>query len=259
MKAIILSAGQGSRLSPLTIDRPKCLVEIDGLSLLDRQISVLRSCGVEEIILVGGYLGKKLENKAQKVIVNYEYASTNMVYTILCSSELNGNVLVSYGDIVYSAKLLKQVLNSASDISVAVDMEWENYWRTRNENFLADAETLKLGNGNKIYEIGKKPKSLKEVDGQYIGLTKYSPKGIQTISNVYNQLKQSDSNGQKQYRQMYMTDLLQSVIEAGFEVNAVRVSEPWIEVDTVKDLSLDITRQRALFISEELSRSENIL
>ena len=66
MKAIILSAGQGSRLSPLTIDRPKCLVEIDGLSLLDRQISVLRSCGVEEIILVGGYLGKKLENKAQR-------------------------------------------------------------------------------------------------------------------------------------------------------------------------------------------------
>lgn len=60
MKAILLATGEGTRLRPYTLDRPKCLVEIDGKSLLDRQLDVLRAADIEPIILIGGYHSEML-------------------------------------------------------------------------------------------------------------------------------------------------------------------------------------------------------
>ena len=78
MKAIILAAGEGKRLRPFTNDRPKCMVEINGVSLLDMQISIIKSCGIEEIIIIGGYKGKALISKGNKLIINPRYHETNM-------------------------------------------------------------------------------------------------------------------------------------------------------------------------------------
>ena len=91
MKAIILAAGEGKRLRPYTEDRPKCMVEINGVSLLDRQISVIRSLGIEEIILIGGYKGDSLLPKGTKLIINPRYQETNMVWSLFCGEdELQG-------------------------------------------------------------------------------------------------------------------------------------------------------------------------
>ena len=59
MRAILLAAGMGTRLRPLTLDTPKSLIEVNGRPLLERQIEFLRERGVEEIIVVTGYLAKK--------------------------------------------------------------------------------------------------------------------------------------------------------------------------------------------------------
>ena len=182
MRAIILAAGEGKRLRPYTNDRPKCMVEIEGVSLIDRQIKILKSKGVEEIIIIGGYKSDMLEGKGNKLVTNPRYYETNMVWSLFCAEEfLVGDVIISYGDIVYSSKIISALVNSNYDISVTIDMNWESYWRDRNEDPLEDAETLKLRTDGTIKEIGQKPNSINDIEGQYMGLMKFTNRGMNSF------------------------------------------------------------------------------
>ena len=84
MKAVILCAGVGSRLRPYTSTKPKCLVELDGYSLIERQVKVLKYSGIDNIIFIGGYLSGELKKftKSAPLIVNDKYHSTNMLYSL---------------------------------------------------------------------------------------------------------------------------------------------------------------------------------
>ena len=247
MKAIILAAGEGTRLRPYTLDRPKCLVEIDGVSLLDRQLAVLRSCGIDEIVLIGGYRCEMLQNKATRLHLNPRYAETNMVWTLFCADEeLVGDVVISYGDIVYSGTILESLMASQADIAGAVDIEWESYWRARSNDPLADAETLRLAEDGSILEIGQRPESLEEIEGQYMGLMKFSAAGLTSLKAVFQAARAMDQLRGKPPEKAYMTDLLQALIDDGVRVEAVHVRGPWVEIDTVNDLVSDSTINRVL-------------
>lgn len=245
MKAIILAAGEGTRLRPYTLDRPKCLVEIDGRSLLDRQLAVLCHRGIDEIILIGGYRAEALRDKAARLYLNPRYAETNMAWTLFCAEEeLMGEIIISYGDIVYCGKILDDLLASKGDISVAIDVEWERYWRSRSANPLQDAETLRLSSDGSILELGQRPRTLSEIQGQYMGLMKLTPTGIAALRSVFWSSRFDEPNTGIRRESAYMTDLLQSVIDSGHRVESVLVSAPWVEVDTIADLQSEVTRQR---------------
>ena len=183
---IILAAGEGTRLRPFTLDRPKCLVEVEGKSLLDRQLEVLESAKLDQIVIVGGYKGDKLKGKGAKLKSNPRFSETNMVCTLFCAEdELMEGAIVAYGDIVYSKEVLMQLLDSKADIAVAVDLDWESYWRARNEDPLSDAETLKMDGDGRILELGGTPTSIKEIEGQYMGLMKFTETGAQALQDIY--------------------------------------------------------------------------
>ena len=244
-KVILLVAGEGKRLRPYTLDRPKCMVEIDGISLIDRQLSILKSVGLNNIVMVGGYKIEMLKQYGIKLINNPRYYETNMLWTLFCAEdELEGDVIVSYGDIVYSREILKSLLKSTADIAVTIDKEWESYWRARNEDPLDDAETLKLREDGTISEMGQKPKSLDEIEGQYMGLIKLSAKGVLQIEEIYKNAVEDSTLLGKPIDNAYMTDLLQAVINAGYPVHSVPVFAGWVEVDTVDDLKSDTTLSR---------------
>jgi len=221
------------------------MVEIDGKSLLNRQLDVLYSRGLKRIVIVGGYRADQLERFGLTLRLNPRYADTNMVWSLFCAEdELKGDVVIAYGDIVYSREILDQLLQSTADIAVAIDMNWERYWRARNEDPLADAETLKLGGDGRILEIGQKPKSLEEIQGQYMGLVKYSAKGLVWLKSVYQEAKSNNDMRGKLPEKAYMTDLLQSIIDKGFPVTAVPITSAWVEVDTVEDKENAVTKDR---------------
>lgn len=244
MRAIILAAGEGTRLRPYTLDRPKCLVEIDGLSLLDRQLAVLASEAIQPL-LIGGYKADMLKRAGVELKMNPRFAETNMVWTLFCAEEdLEAEIIVSYGDIVYSCSVLRALLKSEADISLTIDLDWESYWRARNEDPLDDAESLKLASDGRILEIGQKPKSLAEIEGQYMGLMKFSAKGVNILKKVFHDAKAIGTLRGKAPENAYMTDLLQAIIDAGYRIDAVPVHGGWVEVDTVADLQSDIVAQR---------------
>lgn len=253
LKAIILAAGEGTRLRPYTLDRPKCLVEVDGLSLLDRQLAVLATEAIHPIILIGGYLVEMLERPDLKLRVNPRYAETNMVWTLFCAEDdLEGDVLLCYGDIVYSRKILQALIKSKADIAVAIDLDWESYWRARNENPLDDAETLKLAADGRILEIGQKPQSLAEIEGQYMGLIKFSAAGVQVLKNTFNNAKSAGVLRGKPLEKAYMTDLLQAMIDLNYRLDAVPAHGEWVEVDTVSDLLSQVTSSRLAQIESSI-------
>lgn len=245
-KVILLVAGEGKRLRPYTLDRPKCMVEVDGISLIDRQLAVLKAEGLEDIVMIGGYKADMLKRDEVKLKINPRYYETNMVWTLFCAEdELEGVVIVSYGDIVYSSEILNALLKSNADIAITIDKDWESYWRARNEDPLDDAETLKLREDGTIIEIGQKPKSLDEIEGQYMGLMKFSAEGVKQIKETFHAVVVNDVGllG-KNVENAYMTDLLQAVINSGHPITAIPVYGGWVEVDTVDDLESSTTKNR---------------
>ena len=130
MRIIILAAGQGTRLRPLTDDRPKCMVEVNGTSIIERQLNTMHACGIkdENITIVCGYCSDILKDRFKDTkihfIVNEQYDSTNMVFSLMCAREMmesEEDIIISYGDIIYDKSVFDKILKAQDDMSVIVD------------------------------------------------------------------------------------------------------------------------------------------
>ena len=131
MKAIILSAGQGSRLGHLVDDRPKCLIDFNGRSLLDRQLDTLEANGVHEAVVVTGFhdelvsqaLARRSGGPAVRTIYNPFYkVADNTGSLYMAREELSGDCLVWNGDTLVSRTLMEGVVtNSQPGICVTID------------------------------------------------------------------------------------------------------------------------------------------
>ncbi len=253
MKVIILAAGQGTRLRPLTDDRPKCMVEVNGKSIIERQLSVMHHCGIREkdITIVAGYKGEVLQELFRdvgiQVIINEDYENTNMVCSLMCAREMmerEDDILISYGDIIYSEEVLRTILGSEEDASVIVDDGWYSYWSERCENPLDDAETLLFDEEGYLTEIGQKTTDLKRVQSQYIGLMRFKGKGVEALLDLADEAEERSRKGMplwrtsRTYQKMYMTDLLQGLIDEGNKLKAVHINRGWFEIDDCEDLKV---------------------
>lgn len=235
-RGIILAAGQGTRLSPYTDDKPKCMVEIGDRSILSYTISNFRNNKIEDICVLTGYKSEKINFPNINYVKNEKFATTNMVYTLFCAEHLmNEDLVISYGDIIYEPGVFEMLLASPADISVVLDDNWLDLWKIRTDDPMSDAETLKL-DGDRIVEIGDKPKSYSDIQSQYIGLIKCTKAGLEVLKNIYNELKKRPSDEKiirnRTFSELYMTDLLQLIIDSGSPVNAVRVKGGFLEVDS---------------------------
>lgn len=239
VQALILAAGQGTRLRPLTNEKPKCLVELAGKSLLDRQAAVLRHAGVAQITVIGGYRAEQIGALGYPLVLNPRYASTNMVATLFCAESLmkdGQDLLIGYGDIVYEPRVLEELLASDAPVALSIDREWQRYWELRMEDPLVDAETLKLDAQGNLTELGKKPRCYDEIQGQYMGLIKIRADRVAAFREAYRQMDRDGTFDGQDFDNMYMTSFLQHLIDTGWELRAALVDNGWLEVDSVEDI-----------------------
>ncbi|MBI2339376.1 MAG: phosphocholine cytidylyltransferase family protein [Deltaproteobacteria bacterium] len=237
MKAIILAAGRGSRLGPLTDDRPKAMVAYNGKPMITRILETLRHCRIDDITVVKGYKAEALKTDGAKSILNERYAATNMVATLFCAEqEMDDDVIISYADIVYEPAILQTLIDEPSDFAVVVDKEWKTLWSRRGLDPLKDAETLKLNRQGYILEIGKKPATYQEIQGQYIGLLKIRRSITNRIRALYRRMDRDRLYDGARFDQMYMTTFIQHLIHLSVPVKAVPISGGWREIDTPEDL-----------------------
>lgn len=251
MKAIILAAGKGTRLMPFTTNTPKCLVNINGKSLIDHQINVLKNRNIQDITIVAGYLGYQLAGKG-RIITNKKYETTNMIYSLHCAiNEISGETLITYGDIVYSAQLLDILIQDKHDISVPIDIHWKDYWTSRFKNPLEDVESLQLTDDGNIKNIGQKVSDMDEIEGQYMGIVKLSQDGSLLFKNYLNKSFQDGFVGDTPISNAYLTDLIHELSRKA-DIYGLKNKWPWIEIDSCKDLKADYTIKRLDKICQEI-------
>ena len=230
MKAIILAAGRGSRMGAFTDEKPKCLLEAYGKPLIEHQIEALTKAGIKKIALVTGYKSELLNCYGTHHFHNTKWAETNMVYSLLCAKEwLNtSDCIVSYADIYYGSEVIKDLVNCPDDIAIAYDPNWLDLWSKRFENPLDDAETFRIDSNSYLLEIGQKPQTVEEIQGQYMGLLKFS-------KNVWS----SDSFREVSLSLMSCcTNFLQDLIKLDVKIKAIKNSNVWFEFDSFTDIGL---------------------
>jgi choline kinase len=239
MRVIILAAGQGTRLRPLTNDKPKCLVELNNKPLISYQLDLYKEFKITDINIVTGYLEDKIDFNGTKKYFNPNFDKTNMVSTLFCAHELfdgADDILISYGDIIFNENVLKTIIKANSKINVVVDKGWKKYWEARMDNPLRDVETLKIGTDGNIKELGRTANSYSDIEGQYIGLIKISKDTVIKVKNYYQDLDKTIIYDGNNYENMYMTSFLQMIADNLIPLTPSYINNGWIEIDEPTDL-----------------------
>jgi choline kinase len=239
MKAIILAAGRGSRMQKLTDKRPKCLVALRGQCLLDRQLGALRAAGIGEIGIVTGYrrelIAAHVQGQGVSEFHNARWAETNMVSSLEAADPWLASepCIVSYSDIFYESSAVEALMRSPAALAVTYDPHWLELWQRRFADPLVDAETFRLRPDGSLAEIGRKPDSVAEVQGQYMGLLRFTPAGWAEVRRIRAALAPEVRD------KAHMTGTLQAVIAEGrVPVHAVAYEQEWGEIDSADDLAV---------------------
>jgi len=238
MKAIIIAAGMGNRLRPITNNRPKCLLEINGKTILDRQLETLRACGVNDISIIRGYKAEMINFPGLKYYENTDYQNNNILNSLFCAEkEMDGEFIVSYSDIIYEKNVVEELLKSEKDISLIVDEDWTEYYQGRTEHPIEEAENVIIQNG-KIVQIGKHV-TAQEAHGEFIGMAKFSKIGAEIFKEEFQRVKNTywgkPFQKTKTFEKSYLTDMFQELVDRGIDIYPVMIKKHWWEIDTNQD------------------------
>jgi choline kinase len=185
-KAIILSAGQGSRLGHLTDDKPKCLIEFNGRTLLDRQLDALAANGLEDVVVVTGFRDDQIEAALKRrgdlgpnvrTIYNPFYkVADNLGSLYIARDEIQGDVLVWNGDTLVSDELMARVVGNAAQEGICVTID-------RKPGYDEDDMKVVVDDAGRLHAIGKRL-DLAQVNAESIGLLAFRGAGAQTFRHA---------------------------------------------------------------------------
>ena len=180
-KAIILSAGQGSRLGHLTDDRPKCLIEFNGRSLLDRQLDALAANGIEEAVVVTGFRDDQIEAalarrgdigpRVRTVYNPFYKVADNLGSLFVAKNEIEGDTLVWNGDTLVSEELMARVVGNQAQEGICVTID-------RKDAYDADDMKVVVDGDGRLHAIGKRL-PMGDVNAESIGLLAFRSGGAE--------------------------------------------------------------------------------
>lgn len=230
MKALILAAGIASRLRPLTNDTPKCLLNVGDKCLLQRALDALLSNGLNDFVIVTGYLHEMIEDYIDKnypnlkvqYIHNELYASTNNIYSFWLAKDAvkDKDILLLDSDILFDSRIVKALLDSPHPNCLAL-----------NKHELGEEEIkLILDDEYKIKEISKTC-SIVDAKGESIGIEKFSP----NLTNLLME-EMDDMIVNKGQSNVFYELAFENIIKKGHDIYAVDTTQYFsMELDTVED------------------------
>ena len=239
IKAIIIAAGMSSRLMELTDDKPKCMLDVGGRTILQRQIETFHSCGISEITVIRGYKKEVINYTGVKYIYNQNYRRNNILESLMyAESDMDGEFIATYSDILFKDNVVGKLLESKADISIVVDTDWEAHYRERFQHPIEEAEKVVLDD-NKVVKIGKTINPT-EAYGEFIGLIKFSKRGASILKENYKRVAKQVGNGNfhtaASIEKSYLTDMLQELIDEGYAISNIDIKGQWMEIDTSEDI-----------------------
>ena len=192
--AVILAAGMGTRLRNVISDKPKGFIEIEGKSLIERSVYQLQNIGIENIIIVTGYLSEyyekfALEKENIKLINNQNYPNSGSMYSLYCANELIGeDFLLLESDLIYEQRAIEELAKFKNDnailISSLTNSDDEVYVETGND---------------KITDMSKDKSKLNNITGELVGISKISYSMFKEMINNSEEYFKSDLNLDYEY------------------------------------------------------------
>ena len=181
MRAILISAGRGTRLLPLTKNTPKCLIHVgNGDTILENQIKTLKESGIEDISIITGYLTEQIEAKVKdikgiEIIYNPFYDEANNLYSLwMAKWRMDEEIITINGDNIFYPEVIEELMEREEDIVMAISKEDEY-----------DDDDMKVSlKGDRVVKVGKNLES-QEVDGESVGIIKFTKKGAQILKDQY--------------------------------------------------------------------------
>lgn len=248
-RAIVIAAGRGKRLRPYTDAAPKCLVPVGGRSILEWQLRAFRACGVRDVIVIRGYRGEVLADRLPelggdiRLVDNPDWEQNNILESLFfADAELDGPLLLSYSDIVFTESVAARAAGAPGDIALVIDRDFASIYEGRTEHPLDEAEVAEV-RGGRVTRVGKRALAPEDAQGEFIGLVKLSSEGAATLRAAWAELRmryegRRDAPFQRapSFRAAYLTDMLQYLIDAGHALRPVEIRGGWREIDTAQDL-----------------------
>lgn len=241
MKAIIIAAGMGSRLEHMTQDTPKCLLPVNGKSILQHQLDAYRAHDIDDIHIIKGYKQEKIDLPDITYYLNESYKTNNILLSLMhAESAMDDAFMSSYSDIVFHQDVVGELKNSDGDISVIVDTGWKSQYEGRTHHPVSEAEKVIWDDEGHVLEIGKIIDHPDNAQAEFIGLMKCSKKGAAMFTEYYNRVAPEYSGKPfmraPEFRKSYLTDLLQYMINDGVKIQRVCIERGWHEIDTIQDI-----------------------
>jgi len=231
MKAIILAAGVGSRIRPLTDNCPKSLLKVRGKTILEMMIFHIQNCGINEVVFVLGYLQEQIKDYVKTnfpdlnayFVTNDKYAETNTGFSLMLAMDLiKGATFVKFdADVVFDEEILKKLIECEYANCLCID-----------KNINLDAEEIKviIDDQNRVLKANKTVNP-KDAVGESIGIEKIDG---ETAMLLFAELKIMMEDGQN--HQDYYEAAYERLIEKNIPFYALDISGlKWVEIDTHDD------------------------
>lgn len=246
MRAIIIGAGRGRRLMPMTANVPKCYAEVHGRRLLDWTLKAFAEVGLRDICFIGGYQVERVRQDYPRLTFRHNagWEHNNILASLMHAEDLMAEGFVCcYSDILFTSDVVQRVLAHASDMVLSVDTDWLARYAHRTQHPSDDAEKVEARNGliTRIHRAIPAP----QAHGEYTGIARFSPAGATQLCHHYHQARQRSAG--KPFREAvsfekaYLILLFQEMIEAGVQFAHADTRGNYMEVDTQQDF--DLARQ----------------
>lgn len=254
MKAIILSAGQGSRLLPLTADTPKCTLRLHGKSILEWQIDTLQAGGIEEVVVVTGYRADKVEKLVSRryspqqvrTVFNPFYdVADNLASCWIARDEMQGEFILLNGDTLFETAVLHQLLEAPAE-PIVLARDHKSHYDTDDMKIVQEEGRLRA--------IGKKLSS-ESVNGESIGMIRFLPAGARLFRHAIEQCMYSAES----LNRWYLSVIGQLAAEQGCVWTQSIHGLQWAEVDYPLDYKHAGELVREWSDSAQVSQKESTL
>lgn len=232
MRAILISAGKGTRLYPLTKNTPKCLIQFgNGETILENQINTLKKCGIKDISIITGYLTEQIEAKIKiykdlniEVIYNPFYDETNNLYSLwMARNRLNEDVITINGDDIFTEEVIVKLREFTGDIVMCVS-ESNEYDEDDMKVVIEDGSVIKVG----------KDLDINITSAESVGMIKMSARGANILKETLDMMVKSG-----EYRNDFYLKALQNIMDRKIQVDYVKIEQSqWQEMDFHADLEL---------------------
>jgi len=231
MKAVILAAGVGSRIRPLTDNCPKSLLKVGGHTILEMMISHIRDCGITDVVFVLGYLQEQIKDYVTQnfpelnvhFITNEQYATTNTGFSLMLARDLvAGSSFIKFdADVVFDKTILRQLISCDHDNALCID-----------KNIQLDAEEIKviIRENNRVVKASKTVNP-KEAIGESIGIEKISAETALQLFSELEVMMQDTQNHQEYYEAAYERLIEKDVPFYALDISGLK----WVEIDTQED------------------------